>query len=493
MSGARSSIPPSIVGTKYAVAGKLPPPRPGILRLSGEHVSIQRAVEILVPEIGISGDGPEAAWLLKLARTLGAAAHPCLQSLLDSGLDAAGRPYLVFEAVSGETVGEVVARDGVLGSVRAGQITLSVLEALRALHRGRAVARGLGPDNVVLHRRGDVEHVKVRHLTSAAALADEHPDEVPFSPWAAPEIRRHEPDYGITADVYSVGVMLRHLLTGHPSGTRQTGRSSLLPLPDTARRALARAICDVPDERFPSAEVFMQAVSLLVPQEDRPAREDMALPEDPLVADLHYLLLRKHTRHGTRAGRPRGEARAHLIPVLLAIESVYKLLGTKRWQELVETVPEVEELLPGSGNTPLHMASGVPVATLERMLQAVDELIGRGDLSTLPIVAEQVVQRGLHRAFPALPPRLTEDALIDGFPYLWSQIQWQGTPSVADREDRSARLTVRFQTEPSLEVTGFVAALLRGALRSLGASEAEVSVAAAEALGDQADVLRVRW
>jgi hypothetical protein len=494
--GGPDYIPPRIVGTKYAVSGVLSRATNGVIRLSGEHTSIQRLVEIVILDPAVAADGPEADWLKKHARTLGAASHPSLQSLLDSGMDPGGRPYLVFEAPSGDTVTALLTREGPLAPARAGHIVLQVLEAVRALHRARVVMRGLAPEMVMIARRGDDDVVKLRHLFSAASFSDEHPDPVPFSPWVAPEVRRGEAGLDVTVDVFSVGALLRQLLVGAPGAGRLTPGSeprSLASLPDTARRALSRSLAENPDERFPTVEVFMQAVALLAPSDLRPARDEMPLPADPLVADLHYLMLRRGTRHGTRAMGPKGEARAHLIPVLLVIEAVYRLLGTEHWAALVDAVPEVESLLPGAGNTPLHMASGVPTATLAKILSAADDIGGVGDLGLIPMLAHQVVERGLHRAFPALPARLSPESLIEGFPYLWSQVQWQGTPSVADREDRSARLIVRYQTEPQLEVSGFVAALLRAALRSVGARDAEVSITAAEALGDQADVYRARW
>ncbi len=498
MTGGHDYAPPPIVGTKYAVSGVLARSGTGIVRLIGEHTSIQRAVEIVLLEPSEPPGGAQALWLKKHAKTLGAASHPNLQSLLDSGLDAEGRPYLVFEAANaGETVPQLLAREGTLPAARAGRIVVQVLEAMRVLHRSRVVIRGLGPDNVALTQRGDEDLVKLRQLTHAAFESDEEAEAVPYSPWAAPEVRRGGSGLEVTADVFSAGALLRHLLTGHPTGSvagRSTpGGSRGGLLDDTARRALSRALAERPEDRFPNVEVFMQAVALLSPTELRPARDEMPLPADPLVADLHYLMLRRNTRHGTLAAPGAGEARAHLMPVLLVIEAVYRLLGNDAWAALVEDVPEVEALLPGAGNTPQHLENGVPVTILSRLLAAADDIGGVGDLGLIPILAHQVVDRGLHRVFPALPSRLSPEALVEGFPYLWSQVQRQGTASVVDREGSTARLVVRYQTEPQLEVSGFIAALLRAALRSVGAREAEVAIMAVEALGDRADTYRVSW
>lgn len=480
---------PAVVAGKYRLRGQGSRDRFGVRRIPAEHTAIQRAVEVSVVDPALPPDGPEARRLAAHARVLGGVRDHHLQSVLDSGALPDGRPYVVLEAVSGQTVTELLeAAGGPLVPARAARIVLQVLEALRALHKARVVARSIGPDSVVVTARGGEEHVKVRDLR-AAALLDEGTDlaEIPFSPYVAPELRRGEPGLDPASDIYAAGALLGHLLSGAPSPGH-----GLEQLPDTARRAVERAIAESPDERFPTADVFMQAVSLLTPTDERLARDDMELPDDPLVADMHYLLMRRSTRHGTR-GAPTGEARAHLVPVLLAIEAIFKLGGQEAWERILAQVPAIEGLLPGAGNTPAHLQYGVPVATFSELLLVADDVLGAGDLAILPQLGEIIASRGLRRLVPDLPAQLVPDALVDGFPYVWSHVQFQGTPSVAEREERSARLVVRGQSEPSLEITSLVAAIVRAGLGSIPGTRAAVSITASAALGDACDVLRVHW
>jgi hypothetical protein len=478
-----------LLGTKYALTGVLAAPRPGVLRFRGEHTGIGRPIEALVLDPDLELGGAESAWLLRLARTLGAASHPGLQSLLDSGLGPGDRPYLVFEEASGESVADLVKREGPFTVERAGQAVLVVLESLWALHQSGSIARTLGPENFTLTRRGEGEGMKLRHLYGAVSRSEVGETPAAFSPWAAPEVRRNEAVIDVTADLYSVGALLRFLLTGQTGTRASAARTSL---PDAARRAFERAMRDAPDQRFPTADVFMQAVSLLVPRAGA-APEDAATPDDPLVADLSYLLARRSTRHGSRHQSGSEEGTLQLLPVLLAVEASYRLLGPSGWSQLVEAMPEVERLLPAAGQTPHLLAAGVPVVTFEGLLRGTDRGLGVGPLGSLPRLAEAAVKRGLGRAFPGLPERLGLDALIEGFPYLWSQFATRGTASVEERDERSAVLAVRGQGAPSIEATGFVAALLRAALRTAGHPDAEVSVSAAQALGDRTDLLHVRW
>lgn len=452
-----------------------------------EHTGIRRQVELKILGQDVPFPGPAADRLFREARAMGSVAHPGIQGVVDSGTDPEGRPYVVYEALRGTTVAQLVAENPRgLDPVRVGRITLSTLEALRAMHRAGIVVRGLGPENVVvLPARGDDEPIKLRALERAAFLAEDAPEgEIPYTPWLAPEIRRGNAGLDPRVDVYSIGVMIRHLLTGRT----QPG----VPLPDTARRGVDRATAEDPDERFPDIEVLMQAVALLTPTDARPAREEMPTPEDPLAADLQYMSLRRSTRHGQRTAAP-GHAKVHLLPVLLTIEAIYRRLGPDAWMQLASEVPGVDDLLPGSGNTELHLTTGVSVELFSRILGAADGIAGRGDLALLTELGEAVAQRGLRRLFPDLPSPLAAEAIVDGFPYVWGRITMQGAPLQIERGATSARLAVRGQAEPSLELSGFVAGLLRAAIRSTGVRQSEVMLTACQALGDAVDIYGVSW
>jgi len=452
-----------------------------------EHTAIRRAVELHCLAPGVGADADAAGRLTRTARVLGGATHPGLQGVVDSGRDAAGRPYVVLEALRGKTLGQVAGPEP-MELRRAARIVVQVLEALRALHEAGVVLRCLGPDDVMLELVGaGDERVKLRGVAGAAFVREEAPKLLVtrYTAYLAPELRRGELGLDPRVDLFSVGVLLRQLLTGSPRG-------ALEALPDTARRALARACADDPDERFASVEGFLQAVALLLPTTDRPPREQMPTPADPLQADLQYLHLRRTTRHGPR-GVPERESRLSLLPVLLTIEAIYRRFGPGVWAELCREVEEAETLLPGAGHTPVHMARGVPVALFSEVLVAVDHIAGRGDLGLLTELGEAIARRGLLRLFPDLPQPITPDALISGWPYLWSRIGLDGKAKVQRVGERAARLSLERQVTPSLELAGLVAGIVRRGLLEAGASEAQVLLISSEALGDARDLYGVEW
>lgn len=487
----RLRLPPdldnAVLAGKYRVIGPVAagadgPVQDGVARLYAEHASIQRDVEV---KILVEPTDAGRARLFREARALGQVAHPSMRGVLDSGQDARGRPFVVYEAVPGETLAARIAThpEG-LEPEAAASIAMQILEALRALHRTSVVARALSPESIVLVRTKSGEVAKIVSLERAAFVGDAAAlDPVRFNAWAAPEARRGGP-VGPEADIYSAGVMLRHLLTGRP----QPGGI----LPDTAERAIERATEEDPEERFPSVDVLMSCVALLLPTAERPPRERMTIPTDSLAADIHWLALRKRTRHGTMEQGPSDDARLHLMAALVTIEAIYRRLGEAHWSALVEAVPLVEQLLPGAGHTTDNLRTGVPGALLAEILERADGIGGRGDLALVSDVGAAIAQRSLRRLCPDLPSTLTPGAIVDGFPYLWSRISRDGEGVVVDRASGEAKLAVQGCPVP-LEIMGLTAALLRAALVEAGGRPVSVAITASSALGDRRDLLHARW
>ncbi len=69
----------------------------------------------------------------------------------------------------------------------------------------------------------------------------------------------------------------------------------------------------------------------------------------------------------------------------------------------------------------------------------------------------------------------------------------QGTALELDRSPGAARLSVRGQVEPSLELSGFFAGLLRAAIRNTGVRQSEVMLTSCQALGDAVDIYGVSF
>ena len=471
-----------VVDGKYHVI-RLLPGKGDVMRLLAEHPGIGRMVELrmLAPRADL--DGLAQRLLEREARTLGSSPSPHIQSVIDSGIEN-GRPYVVLEALDGPTVAELVAQQPMQVD-RAARLVMQTLAALRALHANRIVVRSLSPESFVVVTKRDGEIVKLRGLDRAEFL-DAGPSELPlpFSPYLAPEIRRGADGRDVRVDIFSAGALFRHLITGTTKGGEVRD--------ELAGRAILRAMSDDPDERFPTAEVCMQAVAVCAPPDEVPVSR-AKLPEDPLVRDLHYLTLRRRTRHGSSFTGDRAAATVELSFALLAIEAIYRRVGRQVWAQLVDEVPAVESLLPSAGQTGRYGASGVPIELFEKVLEAADHVGGQDDLGFLVDIAEGMIEKGAHRVFPELPLNPTAEAIVDGFPFLWNRVRRRGRGVVQAREERSAKLVIIEQHGASLELSGLFAAMIRALLRHAAGPRADVSVLKCAALGDDVDTFVARW
>jgi len=140
-------------------------------------------------------------------------------AVYDSG-ETAGEtgpvPYIVVEYVDGDTLRNVLKREGPPPPRRAMQIVADVCAALDFSHRHGIVHRDVTPANIMLNRAGAV---KVMDFGIARAVCDGQAFMTAASAvYLSPEQARGE-SVDARSDVYATGCMLYELLTGTPPFT----------------------------------------------------------------------------------------------------------------------------------------------------------------------------------------------------------------------------------------------------------------------------------
>jgi serine/threonine-protein kinase len=210
-----------LVADRYRVIRKLGEGGMGSVYLA-EHVVIEKklVLKVLAPDLARRED--LVARFLQEARSASRIGHENVIDISDFGQSAEGYVYIAMEYLEGKDLGEVVRAEGALAWARVRDIVMQICRALRAAHEKNIVHRDMKPENIFLvHREGRPEFVKILDFGIAKVMGLD-----PNGPrltrtgtvfgtpeYMAPEqAEGKEADY--RADVYAVGCIAYHLITG---------------------------------------------------------------------------------------------------------------------------------------------------------------------------------------------------------------------------------------------------------------------------------------
>jgi serine/threonine-protein kinase len=221
------------------------------------------------------------------AESASAIGHANVVDVFDVHRTVDGRPYLVGEFLDGVELGAEVKRRGKLEILDAVRITRQVCRALAAAHAKGIVHRDMKPENVFLIERDGAPFVKVIDFgISKAGQGDTNLTRTGMimgtPSYMAPEQARGD-RVDSRADVYAVGAMLYHLVTGKkPFDSDDPAailtmvltedpprpRSIDARVPESLELVIQRAMAKDPRERYQSMSDLDTA---LVPfDEDKP-------------------------------------------------------------------------------------------------------------------------------------------------------------------------------------------------------------------------------
>jgi serine/threonine protein kinase/tetratricopeptide (TPR) repeat protein len=153
-------------------------------------------------------------------RVLAQLEHPGIARLVDAGVAEDGTPYFIMEYVEGEAITSYCDRTGCDVAARL-RLFLQVCDAVEYAHRKHVVHRDLKPANILVTADGtakllDFGIAKVLDDELAAASTLTRWGGSPLTPTCASPEQVAGGVIGVTSDVYQLGVLLYHLLTGSP-------------------------------------------------------------------------------------------------------------------------------------------------------------------------------------------------------------------------------------------------------------------------------------
>jgi hypothetical protein len=185
------------------------------------------------------------------------------------------RVGLCMEFVHGQTLEDVLRTHGTLSARETVLVGEDVCRALAAVHNAGFVHRDVKARNVMREQAGRIVLMDFGTGREARALEDAHRPDVAGTPlYMAPEVLAGGPAT-TRSDVYSVGVLLYHLVTSdypvnarsieelraaHRQGHRRLLSESRPDLPTAFTRVVERALSTEPKERYANAGALLNAL-----------------------------------------------------------------------------------------------------------------------------------------------------------------------------------------------------------------------------------------
>jgi serine/threonine protein kinase len=263
--------------------------------------------------------------MLREAEALRGIDHPNVVRVLDTGETAGGVPYLVLEALPGETLGDFLRRQGTPPFELALSLVRQAAQGLSAAHRAGIVHRDVKPDNFVLVGPSDEPYglklidFGMAKLDSSGGTSGTHTI-LGTVEYMAPEQILAEPVDART-DVYALGVVMFRLFTGHlpfettaPTDLLRHQLFSSLPPPSwleddldaRVERMIMTATRKHPDNRYVDMQALVDDLDALIGVSAgevsvRPPKvtPDAYAPSTPRGSEALAILAEKFGRYAT--------------------------------------------------------------------------------------------------------------------------------------------------------------------------------------------------
>src|SRR5919202_4356127 len=256
------------------------------------HVLMDKVVAVKVLHPALAADDKIVARFSREAKAASRISHPHALSVTDFGEDEKGVVFLVMEYFKGETLKEVIHKDGPMPLERTVGIIRQVSGALEAAHKEGVVHRDLKSDNIMLLDIGGGDWAKVLDFGIAKITEKVGQDPALTAPnliigtpqYMSPEQCSQAAEIDSRSDIYSLGVIIYEMLVGHVPFTGESPTAIMMKhlqepppsvleerkdVPAAVGRVVARALAKRPEDRY-------QTVSGLSDALEDAAKEDAA-------------------------------------------------------------------------------------------------------------------------------------------------------------------------------------------------------------------------
>lgn len=254
-----------------------------------EHRLLRRpcAVKLIRPEH--AGNPEVLRRFEREVQTTATLTHPNTVAIYDYGITADGTFYYVMEYLPGDTLEQLVSRDGPMDPARAIRVLRQVAGALNEAHSAGFTHRDIKPGNVMLGERGgepDVAKLLDFGLVTthgADGMNDANNGGITQAgmivgtpAYMSPEQCAGDEQPGPASDLYSLGALGFFLLTGrspfegraslqmmlaHLHEAPPSARAIRADIPIALDQALRRCLAKQPSDRYKNVREFDQALT----------------------------------------------------------------------------------------------------------------------------------------------------------------------------------------------------------------------------------------
>ena len=263
------------------------------------HEPLQRHVALKLIAPALAADESFRARFQRECQAAASIRHPHVLPVYHAG-EQRGLLYVTMQWVDGADLGRVLALEQRLAAAPASALVADLAGALDAAHRVGIVHRDVKPTNVLIETEGETMHPFLADFGLAQCVSESsqltHAGMILGTlDYAAPE-QLEERAVDARADVYALGCLLFHVLTGRVPFPRGTSSAKILAhvrtpppsvtalvtaVPEALARVVERAMAKRPEDRYQSAGEFGLAALAAAGLRAAPPPDDHTLTITP--------------------------------------------------------------------------------------------------------------------------------------------------------------------------------------------------------------------
>lgn len=179
-----------------------------------EDIILQRKVAVKILRLDLQKEPQTLARFQREALATSELSHPNIVMVLDVGADH-GLPYMVMEYVDGPDLKDYIRANSPLNLRLVIKIMDQILSAMSLAHKHNVIHRDLKPQNILMDKHGNI---KIADFGIAVALNQNSVTQTNSAIGSVHYMSPEQTRGGLVtkqSDIYSLGIILYELITGH--------------------------------------------------------------------------------------------------------------------------------------------------------------------------------------------------------------------------------------------------------------------------------------